>query len=83
MFAGRLFLPFFFAAMAAFTWWYNTGGGEGYLVFPLLAFLPGYEDSLSAQGTATWQMFTGLAVFTSLYALYSFLARDPSLPPPR
>lgn len=79
---GRaLFLPLFFGGCAAAIWYFNNVMNTGTkLVFPLIAYVPGYQNNLGAQADGTVQLFAAIAMGSALWSLFGGLRRPPGAP---
>lgn len=78
---GRsLFLPLFFGACGGAVYWFNHSRNDAKLIFPLVAYVPGYETDYTGQGELTWQLFVSLAVLSAVVSLVRGLNRHPALP---
>ena len=65
----RLLTPLLFLATAAVVAWYNGSHQATQLLFPGAEGL--FEGDAVAAGRLTWQVFLGLGLAASTYALYS------------
>lgn len=79
---NRLFFPVFFAVASGFVWYFNGHVTQMKLVFPLIPFVPGYENNASAQGNLTWQMFAGISGLVSMAKLHAWWNEPPNAMPP-
>ncbi len=79
--ARSLFLPLFFGGLAAAIWYFNNVMNTGAkLVFPLIAYVPGYVN-IDAQADGTVKLFAAIALGSALWGLFGGLRRPPGLPP--
>lgn len=76
-----LFLPVFFGGGAAAIWYFNNVMDKGVkLVFPVLAYVPGYE-TIEAQADGTVKLFVGIAVASAVWSLFFDRYRPPGQAP--
>jgi hypothetical protein len=58
----RYLVPLLFLIAAGVVWQWNSSHTTSQLMFPGVWLLPGLEDDIVAQGSATWKLLIGCSV---------------------